>query len=576
MDTYIFKITATDPDTNFRIPFELSADSFNQWLLSLQNNPVTQQTRQVLLAIKAINQEDKLTKQQKSLLLQNFYKATQAFLAPLSTPIINSNLPLVIEDENNLQNIVSIYVEFASCLAGCLRKVSDLENAQTLFYGLQSLIRAYQHINQVYQQVFPGFWKQCYTFYGLASKLEIQDLHIEQHNFHSNTISRAFKHLIALNQCGLDQFRPRDMLIISDCIEKHTSVMLVEKRFAAEKSSLYSGFDLKQDIPPANLNQLKHTKNSAIRFFSAYAAAIAINKNATHQAPGTGVIKSNNREHLLQAAKTLSRSQKRKFTRLDEQDERSGIIGFSHIIKELHSASPLEPNQKGKQPVNQLDPRVAGGWAVPNIELVTEGYEQLDAMNSIQRGQHQNGLLREEHSRLYQKKKNLLSKSIWAKPENELTNKAAIKPCQFSIIDSSLKGYKIIFDTNINQSKVQVGDIIGVKNNNVMEVGIVSRISQLTEHKLQLGIKLLALESEISYISLPNHDAIYAWAIFLPGIKAMNSIDSLIFNDSKFQCGEFVNLHRSGREPISCRLNKLLHLSFSAMHIELFNASAME
>ena len=52
-----------------------------------------------------------------------------------------------------------------------------------------------------------------------------------------------------------------------------------------------------------------------------------------------------------------------------------------------------------------------------------------------------------------------------------------------------------------------------------MEIGVIRRIVQLTEHKLQLGIKLLALESEVAYISLPNHDSIYAWAIFLPGIK---------------------------------------------------------
>jgi hypothetical protein len=46
-----------------------------------------------------------------------------------------------------------------------------------------------------------------------------------------------------------------------------------------------------------------------------YIHALEINKNATHEAPGSGVFKSINRENILQAVKTLSLSQQRKFTR---------------------------------------------------------------------------------------------------------------------------------------------------------------------------------------------------------------------------------------------------------------------
>ncbi|RLA24734.1 MAG: hypothetical protein DRQ62_04565 [Gammaproteobacteria bacterium] len=573
MDIYKFKTLAMDLDTHFKIPFELSEDSFNHWLLTLESNQASEQTYQVLLAIQAINQETNLSRQEKSLLLECIYKSMIVFLAPLGKPILNSHLPLSEGDESNLQHIVSIYAELANGFSSCIRKVSDLASAQTLFYGLQSLICAYLHIAQVYQQVYPNFWKQSYRFYGLASKLEIQDLNIEQHDFHSNTINRTFKHLLALYHCNLEQFRPRDMLIVSDCVEKHTSLMLLGKKFAVEKTSLYSGFDLKVDKPPCDLTRLKQSPKSAIRFFSAYTAALEINKNATHEAPGTGVIKSINREHILQAAKTLSLSQKRKFTRFNEQSERCGMIGFSRIIKELHKASPLEPNPENNKIIDQIDPRVAGGWAVPNIELVTEGYEAIDAMK---RSHQQNGLLREEQSRLNQAKKNSLSKDIWAKTDTKPQDEASCKADEFYIVDSSIKGYRVIIDTDITQSKVQVGDIIAINNNNIMEIGIICRLLQLTGHKLQLGIKLLALESEISYISLPNHDSIYAWAIFLPGIKALDSSDSLLFNDSKFQCGEFVNLHRHDKEPSSCRLNKLLHLNFAAMHIELFNSSVME
>jgi len=363
------------------------------------------------------------------------------------------------------------------------------------------------------------------------------------------------------------------MQTISACVEKYTSIMLLGKEFPVEKISLYSGFNLTIDSPPDNLIRLKQSEQRAIGFFSAYTAAIEINKNATYEAPGTGVIKAINRENIIQASKSLSMSQKRKFTRFNHQIEHNGIIGFNRIIKHLHDASPLAPSAKNATSIDEKDSRVAGGWAVPNIQLVTEGYESLE---TIKRDRHRMGLLRDEQRKIDQATKNSLSKNIWATPDTKFQSEAPIKPDTFYIMDSSIKGYRIIFDTDINQSTVQIGDIISINNNNTMEIGIICRLAQLTEHKLQLGIKLLAMESEISYISLPNHDSIYAWAIFLPGIKALNSTDSVIFNDSQFQSGEFINLHRANTEPVSCRLNKLLHLSSAATHIEIFNPAIMQ
>ncbi|OQK16938.1 hypothetical protein AU255_03290 [Methyloprofundus sedimenti] len=571
MDTY--KFNTTHIETHFQVPFKLTEKAFNQWFLSLKNSSTTEQEHQVLLAILAINQENTLSKHQKSLLLQSIYKSMLIFLTPLSEPVLNSSLPLAKHDRNNIQNIVSIYAELANGFESCLIKTSELSNVVTLFYGLQALINAYIYISEVYQQVYTDFWKQAYKFYGLASKLEIQDINIEQHGYHSNTVSKAFKHLLALHHCELEQFRPRDMQTISACVEKHTSIMLLDTKFPVEKTSQYSGLNLTTDKPPINLTHFKQSEQGAIRFFSAYTAAIQINKNATHEAPGTGVIKAINREHIIQASKSLSLSQRRKFTRFNQQTEHNGIIGFNHIIKQLHDASPLTPVAKNKNHVDQTSSKVAGGWAVPDIQLVTEGYEPLDA---IMRDHHRIGLLRNEQSKLDQAKKYALRKNIWATSDPSPQSDAPINPDTFYIVNSSIKGYRIIFDTDINHSTVQIGDIIGINNHNSLEIGIVCRLAQLTENKLQLGIKLLALGSEISYISVPSHDAIYAWAIFLQGIKALNSSDSLIFNDGKFQPGEFINLHRANIEPVICRLNKLLHLSSAAMHIELFIATAKQ
>jgi len=87
---------------------------------------------------------------------------------------------------------------------------------------------------------------------------------------------------------------------------------------------------------------------------------------------------------------------------------------------------------------------------------------------------------------------------------------------------------------------------------------------------------LLALESELAYISLPDHDAIYTWALFLPGIKALNSNDSVVFNDNRFQSGEFITLHRADLKPQTGRLHNLLHLSSAAAHIEISNTPILD
>ena len=577
MDTYTFKLAPKD--AHFQIPFDLTEKALNQWLNSLENNLESEKSQQLLLAIQAINKEDSLPASKKSLLLESIYKKMPEYLEPLHTTILNSALPLSSAEQRNIEHIVWIYAELANGFAMCINNKSSQANTQTLFYGLQSLVLTYIHISEVYQQPFPNFWKQSYLFYGLACKLGIQDLNIEQHTVHTDTISNAFKHLLALYHCNLDQFRPRDMLTISTCLKKYTSQMLIDKNIAANNASQYSVFDLNTDSPPTALSRHNKTEKSALRFFSAYTAATKIYKHAHEEASGSGILKSINHENILQSVKTLSMSQRRKFTRFNDQQTKNGIIGFNNIIEELEKTSPLSLETKNHSETKKNDPRLAGGWQSPDLELVTEGYESLDAMKS-KLGKADE--FTEKNRQLNQAKQVFNANNNTYKHDNDIWNNTTsprqqeLSPLdnpELGISDSSIKGYKIIFDTDNNTSRVQIGDIIGIKNNDAIEIGIIRRILQLTEHKLQLGIKLLALESEIAYISLPEHETINAWSLFLPGIKALNSTDSIIFNDSKFQSGEFIKLHRADQEVVSCRLSKLLHLSCAATHIELFNSN---
>lgn len=578
MDTYKFSITPVD--TKIQLPFNLTETALTQWL---KNLPKPVEAKPILCAIQAINKENDLTKTSKLSFLENIYHLVPAILEPLKQTILNSALPLSPEELDSARNIVSIHAELANGFASCITNRSNRSSAKTLFYGLQSLITAYIHISEVYQQPFSNFWKQSYKLYGLACKLQIQDQKIAHYKGHSNTISKAFKHLLALYHCGLEQFRPRDMLAISTILEKNTSLMLIDIQITPINSTLYSGFDLNTNTAPTTIPRLKTTEESTLRFFSAYSVAAEISKNVQVEANGTGVLKSINVRNILQAAKTLSLSQKRKFTRFNEKKIKTGIIGFNTIIAELAKVSSLSPTTSAS--ITEYDPRFVGGWRIPNLELVTEGYESLDVMRG-KLDQDQNLMLPEEKIRLSPEKKifdannNIDSSNsrIWDTPsDSKQQEPSSSANSELDIHDSSVKGYKVVYNTRGDHTaRLQIGDIIGIKNNESIEIGIIRRILQLSEHKLQLGIKLLGLKAELAYISLPKHHSVYAWVLFLPGIKVLNTADSIVFNDNKFQRGEFVNLYRTDKEVVAFRLSKLLNISSAAMHMELFPTSIMD
>ncbi len=583
----IYKFQLAPSDNNFQVPFALTEKALMQWLNSLENKlEPAQPSRTLLYIIQAIKREKSLSDPKKSLLLASLFNALPLYIQPLQSTILKGALPLSTEEQSDIEYIVWLYAELTNGFASCKTKKSNQANAQTLFYGLQSSIIAYIHISRTYQQPFLNFWKQSYFLYGLACKLKIQDVKIEQHKQQSDTISKAFKHLMALYHCGLQQFQPRDIIAISTCIEKYTSLMLVDKTISGSNASRYSAFDLNSDTPPATLTRLKKSEQSAFRFFSAYPAAIKICKKAPQETSGTGILKSINQKNIIQAAKTLSLSQKRKYTRLNEQKKISGILGFKNIIDELARTSSLTPivtttHTTTHTTTYHYDSEETGGWKVPDLKLVVDGYESLDVMKTTldqasSLSGKQNQINQAKH--LFSATDNLhdQEKNIWADKHipNQQT-KTSIKNPELGISDSSIKGYKIILDTHNKLARVQIGDTIGIKNNTSIEIGIIHRIVQLTEQKLELGINLIALDSEIAYISLPQYESVYAWALFLPGIKALNLADSIIFNDSKFQCGEYVNLHRTEQDAVSYRLSKLLHFSSAATHIELFHSNVM-
>jgi len=554
--------------TNFQIPFNLSEKALKQWLNSLENNQDSEKAHQIFLAIQAINNDLELSLTKKNILLQSIYKKIPDILDSLKKTILKSTLPLSSKEQNSIQHIVWIYAELANGLESCISNKSSQANAQTIYYGLRSIMTAYIHISEVYQQPYANFWKQSYYFYGTACKLEILELNIKQEGFHNDTINNAFKLILALYHCGLEQFRPRDIVMIANCMEKYTSPMLLKKTFDNTKASRYSGIDLNTDNPPSALTRLTKTGKSSLRFFSAYISATQLYKNADEEAVGTGVLRNINHEIIRQVAKTLSLSQKRLFTRFDEQKIINAIVGLQNIIDELAKSSTITIATK------QTVAKTSRNWKADELELVPTGFESLDAVkNNVIQGH----FTTKKQKQINQEKKLFNANDKAYSHDNDIWSDISTLSQQdftpdynleLGIYDSSISGYKVIFDTYKNTSRVQIGDIIGIKKNDAIEIGIICRILQLTDNKLQLGIKLLALEAEMAYINLSSNDSINTRALFLPAIKELNPASTLLFNDTRFQSKDTITLYLTNEKKFSCCLSKPLHISYAATHYE--------
>lgn len=573
MDIYKFKTAPTY--INFQIPFDLTEKDLQQWLNTLKTTNELEKQQQILWAVQSITQNKDLILPKKSLLLENISHSMAVLLKPATKGILNSTLPLTLEELNNARSVIWIYSELANGFSQCVTKKN---NQRTLFFGLQNLMTAYLNISSLYQQPYEGFWKQSYLLYGLACKFKIQNQKITLKNSHTSTISDIFKHLLALYHAGLNQFRPRDILTISTYLSDYTSLMYIDTKIVANNVTQYSGFDLNTDTPPTLISHLKKSEKSALRFFSAYKAATTIGKNINENIPSTSILKFINQSFIFQAAKTLSLSQKRKHTRIYEPKTESGILGFKNIITELKKGSELTV-PLGPKNIKQYDPRSDKGWAVPDLELEIEGYESIDFMRSKLAYEDlfdKTDKIRQAQQIFSAKNSTSeLDQNIWEAAPKTIEPKGSTSSYNLNIADSSLKGYRVIFQTNDDTIGIHIGDIISIGNHSSCEIGIIHRINQLTKRKLELGIKVLGPQAEIAYITQAENENISAWALFLPGIKALKTTDSIIFSDSQFQSRGFIQLHLSNKETITCRLNKLLRISHSMTHISLHYSNIM-
>ncbi|NOQ64377.1 MAG: hypothetical protein GQ582_07680 [Methyloprofundus sp.] len=568
MDIYKFKLAPAA--TNTPLPFKPVERPLKKWLDSLEGLTDIEKAQKILFVIQTLNEIKTVSSTQKIGLFAIIYHFFEQRLKQLKREILSYTLPLSTQQQSNIEHIVWIYSELAnSFTTHCGIKKNTHSSAQAIYLGLQALTQAYIYISMIYQQPFAQFWKRSYLLYGLAFQQGLLEKKVSTNEQYIDTINKSFKHLLALYHCGLDQLRPNDIFVVSSCVEKYISNMQMTST-PPQNLAHYSAFNLYSDHPPAPLSRIDKTEKCIIHFFSAYEVAKELFSNAKNEASGTGILKSISHETILQAAKSLSMTQKRKYTRFNDLITKEGIIGFKNIVSELAKSSTLS------LPIQQSQPSPPS----PQLGLVTQEEQSIAGMkNKLGHEERNSYLSKKTQTRIQQaatifnanKEVDNTAQTIWQDSNYpQYIDPLPYTAPELNIYDSSINGYKIIVKT-CNSTPIKIGEIIGIKNNSSIETGVVRRISQLTDNKLELGIKLLSLKTDLAYISLDKEEqTIIISALFLPGIKTQKTKDSVIFDNTELHDATLINLYHPDQEAILCRLSKLLHLSSAATHKELF------
>ena len=142
----------------------------------------------------------------------------------------------------------------------------------------------------------------------------------------------------------------------------------------------------------------------------------------------------------------------------------------------------------------------------------------------------------------------------------------------FKVINSSLNGYKLLWNDDFlwsnTQPNIQIGSVFGVMNTDIqnIEVGIIRRID-ISENGVSLGIELLTLtESQaVCIISQKDSKETQEWGLLLNN-------NSLLFAESHFYSKDDMYL-QMGKDKVLFRLEKQLN---STAAINYFQISFLE
>lgn len=560
-------IFRTAPDlSDYKIPFALNRQALIDWLRALSIKRDYNSCKEVFCLLQAFTRIE-IDPQQHLAYLQEIDTCLEDLVGQLEKTYLDAGFPHNMEERAHVDIATFAYMILAEnySLSGH-RSIERLNAPELAFYlALRAAGRALLHMSQVYMQPYEGFWLFCYRIYSLAERAGFLDVEIKSGEFKGKTVHCAFKHVLVFELSHTGQFRPREMKSVYGFLESFSAQAFVVKEVAQEWTKDLCVFNLEQDHEPRDITQAQSLKNDLSRYISPVGVAKNLYQLLKQEATGHDALKPINRSLSMRVVKSLSLTQKRKYTRIAEQRDGLGIIGFNNLISFLCKNNKNET--ENLIPIQKKDPRIGGNWQVPDLELVPKGCEWMHQMETHHRKKHQDSAI----NRILKLSREISYDSRVWKPSDIEKSKLLedVSVGAFEIINSSAQGLYILWKSA--DLKVRVGDIfalISAKDNRV-ETGLIRRVDKSDQQGVGLGIEMLGFESEVVGLMPSGQKESSCWAVFLPGIKALKQQDSIVYSSSDFSEGEFVNM-RHGKKDISCRLHKLINSTSAVSHVELF------
>ncbi|MCK5924608.1 MAG: hypothetical protein KAG10_01805 [Methylococcales bacterium] len=518
----------------FEIPFALENAALQEWLNALSAEESKSACFQLLRWLQALNLTD-LPPQKRLSFLMMTEEYLRSYINHLKGVCWDVGYPLTIDEKVYAEVVTWNYLLLAKGFFIVTQQTQEKAAAAiALSKALTSKGQAQLQIAAVYALPPDGFWQDTYQMFVLAQQKRLLPVTIRKQK--KMTLETFFKKLLVFQACDTNQFHARDMQTIFYFLD-NVCHKISFKKYEGDLESFFS-FDTSIDEPPKKCHIRSHKLSSTTYYFSPMVVALEIYSTLKGEASWKDILKPVNSTLFSRVIKTLGLGQRRRYTRIKDEYDVQGIIGFEDIVHFLRKAASISV-----KPQPQLSLQRAKD-ATRNLKIYIQNKDV--------------GLSVSNESALSQ---DMAYHSIWHEPtvlkENDAIKEVDIK--DIHIFDSSAKGYLLYWNNTNIKLRAKIGDVFGIisKDKQRLEIAMIRRISINENNHFRFGAEVIGFESEIVYICHPDSDH-YIWAIFIPGIKALDQTDTLIFSTENFTVGDKIHIYR-GQEKIQGLTVKELH-----------------
>ncbi|MCK5872212.1 MAG: hypothetical protein KAG26_05255 [Methylococcales bacterium] len=505
----------------FEIPFILEEAPLLDWLNTLSNEESKNACFQLLRWLQALNSTAIAPQKRLNfLILTDEY--LRSYINHLKGVCWDVGYPLTIEEKVYAEVVTWNYLLLAKGFFIVSQESPEKEAAaMALSKALIAKGQAQLQIAAVYALPPEGFWQDTYQMFALAQKKQLLPIKIRKQK--TMTLATFFKKLFVFQACDTNQFHARDMQTIFYFLDS-VAHKIRFKKYEGDLTSFFS-FDVSSDIPPKKYLENTHTPSSTRYYFAPIVVALEIYATLRSEKPWKDTLKPVNSTLFNRVIKTLSLGQRRKYTRIKDEYDVRGIIGFEDIINFLRKTAATSLSTSQQLPFQAIKEATADlKMYIQNKDIGVSMHNETALAQSL--SYH----------------------SIWHTPTalNTDDNIKAVDIKDIHIFDSSVKGYLLYWNNTNIQLRAKIGDVFGIisKDKKRLEIALIRRISINENNHFRFGAEVIGFESEVVYICHPDHTDHYIWAIFIPRIKGLVQNDTLIFSTENFTVGDKIHIYR--------------------------------